>query len=491
MAFTISTFPFLGLIGLLYYLSGKQLFPVLLFCAIFQGAAVVIIGGGTSGLALAPAQIVLVLLILQKTVMSPKPLARPKSQMNVTLALLAYGAYALGSAIFCPFFFAGIPVSNPRSGMGVPLTWSMYNVTQTIYLFLGIALFWLAVYRSTYSEIKRSLDWYLTGATVAAVLAVYQFVAFNSGLPFPSELFHSNTQHTIFEAYDMGGFTRVNSTFTEAAAAAGCFATALALAFYRLLFVECTPRLVFSLLTLLIGLVLTRSTTGYISLFFIVAAAGALYLKKSRVTKEVQLFRSCLALALLVGFVGVWASPSTRASITDLFNMVVATKTKSASYEERTAWNDAALAAGSQSGWLGAGWGSLRASSLLANILGTVGVPGLTLFVGFIFLDIRFASHVRQDSTQAQRSVVLPIMVSLITCLLAGPEMTDPVAWFLFGVGAFIDPEAVRAGLSVGGDHAIPQPAKLRLTSHAPALPRFRRITPKATTITSNNVRAQ
>jgi hypothetical protein len=438
MSFTVSTAPLLALLVVLYFAANKELWSVLMFSTIFQGAALVSFGGGTSGLALAPAQVVLVVLILEKLLSKPvSGVKRPQAQTNVASSLFLYGAYAVLTAIFCPFVFEGIAVTNPRVGMDAPLTWSMYNVTQTIYLLLGIAVFWLSVYRSTLDEIRRALDWYVIGVTVAAGLAIYQYVAFNTGLPFPSEILHSNTQHAIFEAYDLGAFTRVNSTFTEAAAAAGSFSTALALVLWRLLFVEYTTPLLISLITLRTGLILTRSTMGYAALGFIFLSAAVLYLKKTVVTPRVSLFRNVFAVFLLLTVSVLMMIPSVRTEIGDLLDTVIFTKTSSASYLERTAWNEAALRAGSQTHWLGAGWGSLRASSLVANILGTVGMPGLCLFAAFCILGFRLAIRIPVDKYQTQRSVLLPVVVSLLDFVFGGPEMTDPVIWFLFGVAAF------------------------------------------------------
>ena len=236
----------------------------------------------------------------------------------------------------------------------------------------------------------------------------------------------------------MGGFTRVNSTFTEAAAAAGCFSTALALVLWRVLFVEYNWKLLVCLSSLLTGLILTRSTTGYVALAFIVVAGLALYLKKTVVHPKVRLFRNCLSFAVLVVAAVAFFNPEVRSGTNELLDKVLFTKTKSSSYEERTAWNQSALTAASQTHWLGAGWGSLRASSLVANILGTVGIPGLVLFAGFCALVLRLANKLPADPSQTQKSVMLPILVSLIDCILAGPELTDPVIWFLFGVAAFV-----------------------------------------------------
>ena len=445
MSFTVSTVPFLALLVVLYFVAKKQWFPVLLFTNIFQGAALVIVGSGASGVSLAPSQAALLMLLLQKAMAKPKEVGpRLVAQKNVTAVLLMYGAYAILTAIFCPFFFQGIPVSNPRNGMGAPLNWGMYNVTQSIYLLIGITVQWLCVHRSDFEEMKKALDWYLAGATFAAFLAIYQSVAFSTGLPFPSDLLHSNTQYVIFEAYEMSGFTRVNSTFTEAAAAAGCFAAALGLVIWRVLFVEFNAKLLVSLVALLTGLILTRSSSGYLGLSFIVVAAAVLFLKKAIVSRQVQMFRTGFAIVVLLVSVSVFLQPQVRTEIGSLLDMVLFTKTQSASYVERTAWNQAALAAGSQTWWIGAGWGSLRASSLVANILGTVGIPGLLLFITFCGLTIRLASKGPADASQMQKSVMLPIFISLIDCVLAGPEMTDTSIWFFLGVAAFVNYPALR-----------------------------------------------
>jgi hypothetical protein len=449
MAFTVSTIPFLALIAVLYVLAGKQLLPVMMFMTVFQGAALIIVGGGSGGVSLAPAQAVLFIVIVEKLFRHNEASPHPKAQELVTTVLFLYGGYAIVSAIFCPFFFQGILVSNPRSGLGAPLTWSMYNITQLTYLFLGIAVYLLVVYRTSSAEIERSMNWYLAGSTFAAYVAMYQWLAFNTGLPFPSELLHSNSQHVIFEAYDLGGFTRVNSTFTEAAAAAGSFTTALGLVIWRLMFVRCDFRHLVCFISLLIGLVLTRSSMGYAALAFIIGVTALLYIRRVRVHQTVALWRTSFACAGLVAILFVLLAPGARTYVGALLDKVLFTKTQSASYEERTAWNNAALAAASDSYWMGAGWGSLRASSLIANILGTVGIPGLFLFGCFCVLTIRFAMKSPHGQTQIQKTAIIPILVSLLDCVLAGPEMTDPVVWFMFGVAAScVNPSAKRSSIA-------------------------------------------
>jgi len=450
MTFTVSTVPFLALIFVLYFLAKRQWFPVLLFTNIFQGAALVIVGGGTSGLSLAPAQAVLLLLIAEKLIKRPKDVGpRLASQRNVSAVLIMYGAYAILTAIFCPFFFEGVLVSNPRNLMHAsPLNWGMYNVTQSAYLLIGITIHWLCVYRSDFEEVKTALDWYVAGATCAALIAIYQLTAFSTGIPFPSDLLHSNTQYVIFEAYEMGGFTRVNSTFPEASTAAGCFTAALGVVIWRMLFVEFNGKLLVSLISLLVGLIITRSSSGYIGFTFIVIATAFLFMRKTIVTHRVQLFRTSFAILALLVCVSVFFLPGVRSEFSALVDMVLLTKTQSASYVERTAWNQAAIAAGSQTWWIGTGWGSLRASSLLANILGTVGIPGLLLFSSFCILSVRFASKAPTDSSQIQKSAILPILICLVDCVLAGPEMTDASIWFLFGVAAYVNYADVERGVS-------------------------------------------
>jgi O-antigen ligase len=442
--FTASTIPFLLLVLILSIYAKGQILPLVTFTSVFQAASVVNIGFGGQGFALAPYYVLLIIQMLHLVFGRSRPIpVLPKQQSAITLCLMAFVCYALLSALLCPFFFNGIAVNNPRSGFGSPLSWGTYNLTQSTYLCLGFSLFLSCVYASSVGELTRALNWYLAGETFAALGAIYQFLSFKVGLPFPTEILHSNTQHVIFDAYEIGGgFTRVSSTFTEASAAASHFTVALAFVIWRLLFNQTTWRELFCFLTLLIALVMTTSSSGYIAFAYIVLVTTFLCFRKARATRSTRLFRAGLAIAVMVLVVAVASMPRVINPAIELVNEVLLKKTQTRSYQERTASNEAAITVAGQTVWLGAGWGSLRASSFIANMLGTVGIPGTLCFTIFCILVFRFGMMRRPDAGQKLRTAVLfPVSVVLLNLAVATPEPVDPDIWFLFGVAAFAEPK--------------------------------------------------
>ena len=438
MKFTPSTVPFLILLPILFVAARRQMLPVLLFLSVFQAAAVVLVGSGSHGVGIMPVHLAFLLLVAQQ-IFGRQRLAPPPSlrQRELNAILLLFASYAILSAVFCPLFFSGIPVRNPRVG-SVPLTWSSYNETQSAYLLLGMCVYLISARRRSPPELDNCLKWYLAGSTMAALFAIYQYISFVFKIPFPTEILHSNTLHTIFEAYQSeGGFTRVSSTFSEASAAAACFSVAVALALSKLFWGKRSRRLVASLALLVTALILTRSTTGYIALGFLVVGAASFYFRKMGAAEKLRRFRLGFAVSAVLISGALLIFPDSRASIRSLLDAVLFTKGQSSSYAERQGWNEAAFRAALSTYGFGAGWGSLRASSFLANMLGTVGVPGLFLFAGFISLLLRYATAKERDGeVSIQKIVVFPIVIFLVGAVVAGPELTDPSFWFLLGTAA-------------------------------------------------------
>jgi len=79
------------------------------------------------------------------------------------------------------------------------------------------------------------------------------------------------------------------------------------------------------------------------------------------------------------------AFPSIYEVASDMVDEVIFKKAQSSSFEERTAWTDAGLAAFFKSFGIGVGVGSVRTSNLFVNILASTGVIGFLFFVGFLY----------------------------------------------------------------------------------------------------------
>jgi hypothetical protein len=90
---------------------------------------------------------------------------------------------------------------------------------------------------------------------------------------------------------------------------------------------------------------------------------------------------------------------------------------------------------------LGAGVGSARASSLTASLAATVGLPGLLLFVAFLWSV--FACVYRQRSDQ-ERAVFFGMVGLLVAWLMATPDINIAFFWILAGLASSYSPSMSR-----------------------------------------------
>ncbi len=432
MTFTLSTLPLAILTIFLAYLAKWQLLPVTLFMSVFQAASILNIGN-TIGVSIS---YLLLLIFLVSTYLFPRRTGKAGDSFKgadkrAEELVLLFTAYAALSAFLCPILFEGTLYSNPKVGSNVPLRWETGHLNQLLYLFLCVGLYFAVSRRASALQVQQALDWYVGGNILACLIGFYQLLCLRTGIPFPSEFLHTNPVYGIFEAYDIGGFARINSTFTEASAAAGSLTPALAIVLWRLL-EQATWKNAIIALTLFAGLFLSISTTGYVSFGFLALLCSLLYLFRWGTQTEarvIKLFLGCLGTIVAIAMLVL---PSVRLEITDLLNVVIFTKTSTGSYEERTQWNVDAWQTGLHTHWLGAGWGVCRASSLIPTLFGNIGLPGLLLL---IFILVRVFSPAWKTSTtslQLKGQIMLSAAVYLFGQFVAGPELTSPLIWFLF-----------------------------------------------------------
>lgn len=425
------------LIVYLWYRAKGRFMPVMMFLSIFQAASLVNIGLGGQEIGFAPSYVVLLFVLFrnsgrrrQEKVGAPNPRA--------TTLLVFFVAYSALSAILFPLIFGGVTVTSPRAGADVPLEWGTNNLTQLIYLMMSFAFYLVAAYRTSPAELTKSLDWYVGGAFLAALVAMYQFLSMKTGVPFPKEFLYTNPTYVIYDAYEINGFPRMNSTFTEASAAAFSFTTALALVLWQLLSGKASVRNIAVSLVIGIGLVLTLSTTGYVCLAYLLLGTSGLYFFHSRGSSSFRITKIVLAVPALGLALAFVAAPGLRESLLKLVNTVVIDKSESRSYQDRNHLNESALATASETHWLGAGWGSCRASSFIATTLGNVGVPGLLLFCSFCWVSliplVRRRSH--SGSPPIRGAIAFSAGAVLLALVVATPEPVHPIIWLLFAVSA-------------------------------------------------------
>lgn len=436
MSFTISAVPLVLLAAYLLHRAKGQVLPVVMFMSIFAAASIVNIRLGGAELGIGASYLLLGLAIAKQLFVKinrPHHIDTPKR--STTLLVLAFTAYACLSELIGPLLFSGTPVINPKFGYVAPLQWQVGVLPQLIYLIVSACLYLVAAYRTTPAELSKALDWYVAGAVLAALIAVYQYVSMKTGIPFPRELLHSNPSYAIFEGYEINGFPRMNSTFTEASTAALAFSSALAVALWKLLSSSVTPRSLGIASLILVGLLLTISTTGYLCLIFILAISLYAYLFYWRGNSRYRAAKFLLAVPAFAIIIFSIASPSARQTVNDLLQTVIFDKKSTFSYEQRTEMNNYAYSTAAETAWLGAGWGQCRASSIIPTMLGNVGLPGIGLFValsGQPFL----ALLRRKRITPFHGAVLFCLSTLIVDLIISNPEINSPIIWFVLAIAS-------------------------------------------------------
>jgi hypothetical protein len=427
---------------------------VALFLSVFETVSIVNVNIGAEA-GIAPCYFALAIACFQilirkrsREIISRKPYLPPAAFLG------AFGIYALLSAAAFPFIFEGVTVNGARSSVHLPLVASFTNLAQSLYLIICLATYFIVTFRADSRLIKKTINWYVHGSIVAGLICIYQWCSANFGLPFPKEFLFTNPTHAIFDAYDLGGVIRVNGTFTEASFAAVHLAPALALAAWPISTHRFRTRDIAKSLAILIPLLLTFSSTAYLCLLLIAAFVIPPLMNLRRGGKQVAVFKAGAALAIGLLVLRTATNEDARLLTQNVIDSVLLEKSSSHSFEERTAGNLAALSAAKDTHLLGVGWGSLRAFSLFFQILGTVGIPGLSLFSIFCVFLLRPSAFTRVHSLAAYKRVSLSTAVALFAFALSVPDFGYPFIWVLFGAANAFHPRS-RSLESIAMQHRI------------------------------------
>jgi len=306
--------------------------------------------------------------------------------------LLAVG-FGVLSALFLPRIFSGMTHVYSLARIGddarivvLPLQPRASNVTQSLYLVAGLVCF------AAMAGFARQ-----GGAiTIARAILVAAWLHLGFGL---ADLWTYSTQnqdllspirnanYRLLETGEIGGLKRVIGSFSEAAAYS--YATIGFYAFCLSLWLE-NDRLghVGSLAgLLLLSIALSTSSTAYVTLaiFSLIVFGSCTRSILAGQASRQQITYVCVApIVLAVLVAGAMLAPALWAILSGLFDLTIANKLATQSGIERMRWNDQALLAFFDTAGLGAGVGSVRASSFVVAVLANCGVLGLLLFSVFL-----------------------------------------------------------------------------------------------------------
>jgi len=426
---TAFTLPLVVLLIVLWRLTRGELLSIILFVSIFGAASAINIAG--SGVA--PWTFTLAVGIVLKLLGGfPRPRFIAGCNVTAVRLLLIFVCYAIWTGMVHPLLFHGIMVFSPHGG-AQQLSWGTANLFQIFYLLAVVTVYLLALFSSRES-LQSAMTWYIRGCLVISFFAIYQLANAVLHVPYPSSVLYSNPVYVIYPAYKINGLWRLNSTLTEASSMAFYLSVGIALQGWQVLTEPFRWRSFLSLALMFVLLLLTQSSTGYLSLIFILVVAGILYgsylLRRRGIPKSIFLGLVLFAIAGIV----VFATTSASTLVEKEVKSVLLDKQNSSSYRERTASNVAAMQAAQETYFLGAGWGSLRCSGLFYMLIGNVGVPGLLLFISFLaslFLPL-VSRHQGPTRGKLYGSSLFATAVSLCCMAIAGAEPILPILWVLF-----------------------------------------------------------
>jgi hypothetical protein len=430
---TATTLPLILLILVLWRFTKGQTLSLVLFTSVFDAASALNFGA----MGVSPWLFTLVTVLAVKVLRGHRPFQLIPGINLIALKLLVlFLIYAAWSGLVYPFVFHGATVLNSHYSSPVPLSWGISNLSQLCYL-LAAAVVYFCALGSSREELESALHWYVRGCVLAAFFAFYQLANATHHVPFPSAILYSNPSHVIYPAYMINGVWRVNSTFTEASDMATYLAPGVALLGWDVLIRPFNLGRFFCLILMIASLILTVSTLGYLSLTFLLVAAPVLY--GYHTLRKRALAPATLTIALLICGIGtcLYLTTDISVTVTKVVRAVLLDKKESVSYRERAQSGQAAMETASETYYMGAGWGSARASGLMYVLMGNVGIVGSFLFVAFIaslFLPMLHGNHARERSasTYFYEKTLLASLVILVGLLAAGAEPVAPILWALF-----------------------------------------------------------
>jgi hypothetical protein len=383
-------------LGLLFLLKPLSFAMPIFFVATLLGASAAVILPSMGSANIPPAHLLLgflalkILLSRDNTIGALAELAFPRPGFWLLLTTI----YVVFSALFMPRLFAAqtyvYAVARTEIGPGivlVPLGPFSGNITQTIYFIGGFICFavFAAMMRTPGAFQKAVVAGLVCGAANLAFGAL-DLVTFYTGTA-DYLAFLRNASYRMLNDAEVMGFKRLVGSFPEASAYA--YATLGMFAFSGTLWlngVHSRSSGVIALLSLG-ALAFSTSTTAYAGLaacLGMFAAGSMLQILRGSAPPNALLFVLLSPVLVAVLIMAMMLHDTLWATVSTLIEKTLLTKLGTDSGVTRIAWNRQAVVNFVETYGLGAGVGSVRASSFLTAVLGSIGIIGLVTYGMFI-----------------------------------------------------------------------------------------------------------
>lgn len=424
---SITAFGIIWTIIVLYYFCRKNLanFAMLvLYSCVWNYSAVIRVGGD----GVRPFVWASLFFIIKFLILTRRGRTVERGDTRIALYLIAFFAWALIITLIGTYVFKGLEILKSSENLSV-IT-QTYDGTFGYYRFISLFISCAVVICITKisGEIGplRLCKTLKNMAVTVAIVGAWQYLTVSEILPnidILTKFIYSYTPNNYLAGYVTNvGYARLMATFSEPSYC-GSFISSI---FWCLLcsnggeFKNQRNKVVL-LVVLLVEIILTKSSTAYC--VFILGVLSLLF--KKRGSMRVSTF---VTLTIIIVGAIIFGMANT-----ELLDQVLFKKLEGGSAFTRGQWNTWALKTFENTHWLGLGYDSIRASSLVYNLLGNVGIVGTVLMICIIGRILKFTWRLRDNwfSYIAFVYVALVIWGQCIAC----PDMHDPNLWSIIIVG--------------------------------------------------------
>jgi hypothetical protein len=339
----------------------------------------------------------------------PYDFAMVFSRSKTSWILVALALYASASAIILPRLFAShttafVPSRDSGEVLELPLAPVSGNLTQTLYLTLGVLIFVALSMRLLRREnLQLVLRGFFALCIVHAGLGLIDLAGKLSGAGDVLR-FMRTASYALATNVEEGGFHRIVGGFSEASAYGGYTLACLA---FTLTFWRRTGSTLALALTVCLSalLILSTSTTAYLGAVVMALLVGASSLGAAFEGKFLRQDLTLAGLALIAvtaAFAIQLVNPDFFRPLIRLFETTVLNKSSSVSADERMYWTTRSLQSLIDTAGLGIGFGSSRSSSWLVSVVSQLGVLGSILMAAVVLEFARGAKQSRRSDADAE-----------------------------------------------------------------------------------------
>jgi hypothetical protein len=355
--------------------------------------------------------------------------------------------YVVAGALLLPSLFAGqTTVFVPGDGkiLEVPLVPVSGNINQSCYFVANALCFF------SFSVLLLKADFFR-----ALKVAMFAFVTVHAGLcliDLGGKLAGAGDVLAIIRTagYSMlvnvqaEGFWRIVGAYPEASTCAAASATAFAFTFSYWRVSGSRPAF-FLTLILVALLLLSTSSTGYIAFAALTSAfLASLFVDviRGRLKSRDLLVVACIAAAFIAVLAVALVNEHALEPIVQLFQGSIVDKSMSASAAERFYWNTKSLLAFADTGGLGVGLGSSRASSWAVAVLSQLGAVGVIVFALLTWQILRhpYTERPRPDDIEIAATCmgIRAATFATLIALLTSAGNADPGILFYTALAALL-----------------------------------------------------